>query len=356
LRYVLARFLGSFLATLAILILGVMIVELLVDLDEIFEARGGLQGALSYVALRIPFYYLPYLIPVSSFAAAFLSLGLAARSLEVVAMKAGGVSPLRIVLPLLVAAAVISVSSLALNETVAVEASQAWRRQTRGGDGPRVTFRRGSFWYHRGRYIYNVREAEPSTRSLRKVEVYELDERGRLVRNIVAKEAEILADGDWLLRDASIRRLDPDRPSVAPVIEYVLETRLETRSGPDLALLEADVSSLSIRDLQEYLESYPEDEMATTRAAARLQQRLTEPLAAFVFALLAVPLGLRVEQTKSLARPALHGAILVFLFYTVREYGSTLALQGVTPPAVTFWSILALFGGVGLWQLARVPR
>lgn len=352
----LGRFLGSFAATLAILVLGVMVVELLVDLDDILEAPGGWTGALLYVGLRIPFYYLPYLIPAASFAAAFLTLGLAARNHEIVAMKAGGVSPLRVVLPFLGAAAVLSLLALVLNETVAVRASEAWRRQVRGESAAHVDFRRGSFWYHSGRTLYNVQDADPATRSLRGVDVYELDERGRLLRHVAAKSAEITPEGDWVLHDAAVRRVSPDRPTAAPTLEHVAETRLAGRAEPNPAVLDADVFSLSIRDLREYLARHPSDDLAATRAAARLHQRLTEPLVVLLFALLAAPLGLRVEQTRSLARPALHGAVLVFLFYTVREYGSTLALQGVVSPAVTFWAILAAFGSVGVWQLARVPR
>jgi lipopolysaccharide export LptBFGC system permease protein LptF len=83
---------------------------------------------------------------------------------------------------------------------------------------------------------------------------------------------------------------------------------------------------------------------------------MTNPLSAFVFVLLAIPLGLRVERTRSLALPALQGVAAIFVFFTVREYGQTLASRGLTAPIGTAWAILAAFALFGAWQLWRVPR
>jgi lipopolysaccharide export LptBFGC system permease protein LptF len=40
----------------------------------------------------------------------------------------------------------------------------------------------------------------------------------------------------------------------------------------------------------------------------------------------------------------------------VRQYGKTLATQGVTSAAWTPWVIVAAFLAVGAWQIWRMPR
>jgi lipopolysaccharide export system permease protein len=351
-RYLLLRFLGTFAVALAVLVLAAAVIELIGDFDDVVSSSEGFAGALVYVALRIPSFHLPLLIPSAAFLAAFLALGTAARACEFVAIKAGGVSPLRVLVPVLVAAAAISALGLAANETVAVRAHEAWRRQVRGED--QVTFRRGSFWYHKGRYIYNVRDADPGSRVLRDVAIFELDGRGRLQRSIQAERARIDADGRWQLSDAVIRGFDPDRPEAPPFYERVAETELVL--SEELALLDADVQGLSIRDLRVYRDDLPPGDPEAVRAQALLHARLAEPLSAFVFVILAIPLGLQVERTRSLAVPALQGLLAVFAFITAREYGATLAVQGVTAPTATPWAIYGLFGLLGLWLLSRVPR
>jgi lipopolysaccharide export LptBFGC system permease protein LptF len=86
-----------------------------------------------------------------------------------------------------------------------------------------------------------------------------------------------------------------------------------------------------------------------------MHERLTRPLLVVLFALLALPLALRVEQTRSLALPALQGVILLFLFLLLREYGPNLA-PGGGAVAVAPWAVIALFMGYGTWRLLRVPQ
>jgi lipopolysaccharide export system permease protein len=351
-RYLLARFLLTFVATLLLMVLAAAIVELIGDIGDVMKESEGLLGALLYVGLRIPSVHLPLLIPVAAFVAAFLAFGTAARASEFVAIKAGGVSPLRVLVPAFVAAAVISALGLVAHETLAVRANEALRRHVRGGDP--ITFRRGSFWYHKGRYVYNVRDADPGARELREVAIFELDGKGRLVRSIQAARARIGVDGRWDLGDAVIRGFDPERPA-AP-ISYEQVARTELALDEELALFDAGVEDLSIRELREYRDGRPPGDSEAVRADALLHARLTAPLSTFVFVLLATPLGLRVEQSRGLARPALFGLLAVFAFSTLQEYGSALAAQGVTAPALPSWTVLALFALASLALLLRTPR
>lgn len=351
-RDLLWRFLASFAAVLLVLVLAMAVIDLLGDFEDIASSSTDFTGALTYVALRIPAHWLPLLVPVAAFVAAFLALGTAARSMEFVAIKASGISPLRILVPVLAAGLLISGLGLAANETVAIRAHEAWRRHT-GGEH-QVEFRRGSFWYHKGRYVYNVRDADPQARELRDVAIFQLDARGRLLRSIHAASARIDAEGRWQLAEAVIRRFEPGAPE-APM-EFERRDRIELILTEEVALFEAGVQGLSIQDLREYRNGRPADDPEAHRASALLHDRLTKPLAAFVFVLLAIPLGLRVERTRSLAVPALQGIVLLFSFSTVREYGATLASQGVTAPALTPWLILFAFTLGGAWLLWRAPR
>lgn len=352
-RYLLVRFVVMFTAVLAVLVVLVGVIELLADFGDVVRSSGGFADGLLFVALRIPHKHLPLLIPIASFAAAFLAVGTAARSYEILAMKAGGVSPLRVLAPVVCAAAVISGLALLLNETLAVRAHDAQRRRALD-DGSELTFRRGSFWYHKGDTVYNVRDADPATRVLRDVAIFVLDDRGRLVRSIQAKQATIRANGHWDLADAVLRDFEPGAPAAPPRYAKVAATSIEL--AEETALLDADVGGLSIRELREYRAGRDANDTASLRAEALLHERLAGPLASFLFVVLAVPLALRVERTRSLAVPALQGVVAIFAFIMVREYGGTLASQGVTSAAATPWVILAGFLGVGAFELWRVPR
>ena len=351
-RYLLVRFITTFLGVLVALIILISVIELLADFGDVVGSSGGFLDAWIALILRIPHKHLPILIPSAAFAAAYLSVGNAARGYEILAMKAGGVSPLRVLVPVLVAALVISGLAFLMNETIAVQAREASRRLD--NNGGEVTFRRGSFWYHKGHTIYNVRDADPAAQALLDIAIFEMDDRGRLLRTIQAARATVGQGGRWHLANAVMRGFDPDDASTPSTFERLADAEIDL---PDeKALLDVGVSALSIAELREYRAQQEEGDTESVRAEALLQERVAEPLASLVFVVLALPLALRVERTRSLAIPALQGVALVFLFYMVRQYGGTLATQGVTSAVWTPWVIVATFLSIGAVQIWRTPR
>ncbi len=354
-RYLLASYLGLFAAILCVSVFIVAIVDLLLHLDRVLDTHPGFAGFLSYVLLRVPARLLRDLIPVSAFAASFVACGLAARWHEIVAMKVGGISPRRVAIPILFGAALLSLFATVINETLVVGASREWRRQAEG-DGGDITYRRGSFWYHRGRVIYNIREADRATHTLRGVSVFELSDQGRLERSIHAETVRVEDAKRWSLVNATIRRFDAAHPDAPPAVERVAESVLEIADERDLALLDANPSALSLRDLFEYVSSRAREGDDDTRFRALLHARLADPVTVVLFSLLAVPIGLRVEQTRSLAAPALHGVLILAAFYAVRNAGHTLAAGGAVPPTAMPWLVLSIFAGYGAWLFVRIPR
>ena len=57
--------------------------------------------------------------------------------------------------------------------------------------GEEISFRQSSFWYHRGNTVYNIQEADKKSKTLYGVSVFELDQNGRLIRSIRAKQVEV---------------------------------------------------------------------------------------------------------------------------------------------------------------------
>jgi hypothetical protein len=70
---------------------------------------------------------------------------------------------------------------------------------------------------------------------------------------------------------------------------------------------------------------------------------------------LAIPIGLAVEQSRSLAVAALQGVAIVAIFYGVLTTTAIMAAGGIAAAILSPWILLALFGGYGAWRLARAP-
>jgi lipopolysaccharide export system permease protein len=353
-RHFLWSYLNLYVTILFASMIAIVIVELLLNFDQIMDDHAGFSGVTTYLFLRLPTYYFRDLIPVTSFAAAFFCVGLAGRAREVTAIKSGGISPQRMVVPILAAATVISLATLVLDETLVLYAMREWNR--RENPGEEVTFRRGSFWYHRGDTIYNVREADRESKTLRGVRVFETDPRGRLGRSFRADIVRIDEDHRWHFQDTTVRTFDPSRPSAAPVVEHRKETVLAVAAERDLALLDAGARTLSLFELGEYIRARSNEGRETARYREMLFARLADPLAVLVFALLAIPLGLAAEQKRSLASAAVVGIAILGLFFTARTAASMVAAGGLAAAAFGPWLVLVAFAGFGAVRFARSPR
>jgi lipopolysaccharide export system permease protein len=353
-RYFLASYLKLFVTILFASMVAIAIVEMLLNFDQVLDDHSGLRGVARYLFLRLPAYYFRDLIPVVSFAAAFFCIGLAARSREVMAAKTGGISPRRMVVPILLAATGLSATALGINETWVLAASRASDRSK--SEGSEISFRRGSFWYHRGDTIYNVQEADPNEKTLHGVRVYETTPAGRLERSTRAEVVRIDDEHRWHMLDATVRTFDPEQPTTAPVVEQLAESVLAVTAKSDLALLDARAHTLSLIELREYIRARSEDGRDTVRYREMLHARLAEPLTVLAFALIAVPLGLAVERHYSLPAAAVFGIATLGVFYTAKTTASVLVESGAAAAAFAPWFMLTALVAVGALFFYRAPQ
>jgi lipopolysaccharide export system permease protein len=347
--------LRSFLGSVAILALVVIVVDMLLHLEDVFEATDTLWGAIQTLLMRTASLYLPYLLPFAAFTGVFLSLGLAARSREVLAMKAGGISPLRAIVPVFLWSVAISLAALVLNETVTVPASSTLNEQLGIRPG-QIYLRSGTIWYHTGRFIYNIRSSDPTKDTVRDIRVFERDEAGRLIRLIQAERARRKAPSIWLFQDATMRSFDPENPGAPPSVERSPGITLELAEERSPRRLEAELATLPVWTVARHVLTVRASGDEAPGAEALLSERLSVPLLVILFALLAIPLSLRIEQTQSVALPAVQAVFLLFLFLMAREYVPRFASLGAVAAALAPWLVLTPFFAFGAWRLARIPR
>jgi LPS export ABC transporter permease LptG len=353
-RYFLASYLYLFLAILVSSLVTIVVIEMLLNFEELLDSQEGATEVVGYLFLRVPTHYLRDLLPVVSFAAIFFCLGLPARAHELTAIKSGGISPQWAVIPLLVAATLLSGVTFLLNESVVLHASRELNR-LKNPEG-KITFRQGSFWYQRGTEIYNVKDADRKSGILHDVSVFKLNPQGRLVRSIRANRVEVQEDHRWRFLDAIERTFDPVQPEQPPNTSPLGEWYRDVAAEKDLAMLEASTRTLSLPNLRDYIALQSREGREAGGYRALYHARLAEPLTVLLFALLAIPLALSVERSRSIATAALFGITLLAVFYTVRTTANIFASSGYPPAALSPWLILIAFGSYGAWQLFRVPR
>ena len=352
-RHLLASYAKLFVAILFSALIALSIIEMLVNFDRIVERESGVRGVATYLLLRIPSYYLPDLIPLASFASAFLAIGLRARGRELTAMKAAGVSPLRTALPILAGAGVLSAGALVADETLVLACTRAWHRSASDADG---ALPEGPGWHRRGDTVYHVGASDPETPSLRDVTVFRRSPAGRLIESVRAEVVHVVQPDRWQLIGAVRQRFDPDRPDAPPVTHRAGKSTLDIAAASDPARGEATAGTLSLGELGRQIDARSSRGRDATPQRALLHARLARPLAVLPLTLLAIALGLAVERSRSLEAGALHGLAIIGAFTSIRTIALVLASGGWTGAVFGPWIALAMLAGYGGWRLVRVPR
>jgi lipopolysaccharide export system permease protein len=353
-RYLLVRFLLSFFGALLVLNGVVLITETLLQLSGLLDDTGSLVQSMAIISLRVPANYIRFTFPMAGFIGVFLTLGTAARNNEVLAMKAVGVSPYRVLAPILLAAIPLSAMSFLLYETVGLSASRGLISLDQ--DGEIAVFGDNVAWFRGKDAIYRIRDADPEKGTLRDVRLYERNEQGLLMRSISARNAKILDNELWELKKVRVRTFDPAQPKAPSSFEVLEELWVNGIDPQNLIAFDPNQIFFSILQLSERISSLDRDGADSAGLKSQLQSRLTDPWIFFLFCLLAAPVGLDVERTKSIAKPALKGISFVVLFMVLRSVSNTLSLRAEWDAAILSWTIIGLFLLLGTHQTWKANR
>ena len=355
-HYFATRFLGLFVMVLAAALMVLATIELVLNLEDASgwggpaggASPGGLEAlaaAARYLGLRLTSYYLADVLPIASFIAVFTLFALSGRAMELVAIQAGGVRTARILLPVLGTALILSLASAVLHETLILRADQIWSRAEGGAPiEAEIDFARRAFWVQKGPLITNVGHADPETRTLHDVEIFERSHLGAVVRVIRTERVAIEDSGVWRIDEGTVWRFDPIDFSADPEVERGVPLLLDHEALQADLLLSADPSLLPLADVRSYLGNAPRATPSSLRRVVRrLHERISSPWLVLVFAWLAVPFALRVDARGRIAAPAVGAVVTLSLFYVTQSAGQTLAQRELIPVGVTPWLTIALF-------------
>jgi lipopolysaccharide export LptBFGC system permease protein LptF len=344
----------AFAASLFILTLLVIAVDTLLELDDVPEDERTLGAAALRVGLRTFAQYLAYLVPAASFTAAFFTVAQGARAREVVALKAGGVNPLVAFLPVFGAALLVGLGLALVQETAGVRAAAALAGRE-GAIRGELT-RSGAIWYNAGRVIYSARESDPEGERVADIEVLERDGDGRLLRQIHAERAIRISPQQGRFENAVERSVTPDWPATPPRFERFAEQTLELAADRTPRLHPDELAALELPTLGDYVSAVLAAGGSPGPARFVYHQRASAPALALLFALLAVPLAVRVDTSAALARRALEGVVWITVFIFLRDGAGSFAQAGGPAALWLPWATLGLFFAVAAVQLFRAPR
>jgi len=248
-RYVMRAVLGTTLLVMLVLLTLSGLYIFITQQDEIGVGTYSLEDAFLYVGLTLPKYAFD-MLPIAALIGALLALGNLARSMELIVVRAAGVSVARIALWVAGAGVILMLLTGVLGELVAPQMENYARRMK--------TFEKyhdyslagnRSAWAKDGNTIVAVGQQSDDNR-YGGVYVFNFDAQHRLHSVGRASSASIDPSNTWRLENYRESRFEDERVVARGPIEAQVRTRL---SAEFLGLAVLDPESLPGRGLLSYI-------------------------------------------------------------------------------------------------------
>lgn len=289
------------------------------ELDDIGQGQYTLLKAISYILLTVPrrFYEM---FGYAALIGSLLGLGGLANTGELTALRAAGLSKLRICASVVLGLTLLTALTAVVGETVGPwgeRSAQALLLASRSQDV--ALAKGGALWARDGDTVISARrgrtQAGTNEVDLDGVRVFEFDEDGRLSSLSVADTATH-AGHDWTLR--TVRRTEFARDSASSTEE----AQASWKSGLDPALLSLSIIQpkyMSLVDLGRniaYLDANRQDASAYRGA---YWGRVFYPFSVLVLAFCAVPFAFGTLRSGGLSKRLFVGIVLALGFYFLQR-------------------------------------
>ena len=323
------------------------------DLIHEFEdlGKGGyqLQHALLYVTLTMPGRVYE-LFPIAVLIGTLYGLTLLARHSEITVLRASGLSTRAMLVSL---GNVFVALTFVVGEFIAPPAEKAAQQLRLKATSALVAqeFRTG-LWVKDELSFVNVRDVLPDA-SLRRVRIYEFDQKYQLRLISEAENASYLAPDRWRLEGVVQTLFDGERAHV------VRTPALEWRSAlnPDiLSVLMVVPERMSIVTLYLYIRHLADNQQKTERYAIALWKKVLYPLAALVMMALALPFAYTHDRMTAVSIKVFSGVMLGIAFHMLNGLFSHLGVINNWRPffaAITPSAMFLIAAAGMLWWVER---
>jgi LPS export ABC transporter permease LptG/LPS export ABC transporter permease LptF len=298
-------------------------------------------------------------LPVSVMVAVLVTFGILAKSNEITAFKACGVSLHRLSLPILGMSLVLSGALFAFDYYLVPGANRiqdALRNEIKGKPVQTYVNPDRKFIFGEGCRIFYYKYLDPVQKVMLGPRVYDLNCDNFTMKRMIAAERARWEPGlkRWVfqsgfareydgLRNASFHSFDGGTatfPELSETLEYFLQELIQDKQ-------------MNFHQLADYTRQLQQSGLDTTRLQVQYHKKFAVPMFVFLMALLSVPFAFLTGSRGAMAGVGVSFAIAI-AYFSISTFFEQLGNVGQLPPAMAAWSPGILFAMLGVWLLARL--
>ena len=370
-RYLLRELLIPFSYCLIGFLIFWMSFDIFAQLSDFQKLRLKPVEVAEYYLVRTP-ETLVMVLPIAFLLALLYALTNHARHNELTAMRAAGVSLLRLSVPYLAMGLLFSLGVFAINELWAPQSVDAAeeilnRHQARRGDTARKDWESNAGFYHsqdgdKDRRWWLVESYNLVTGDMVRPHVIWLPPDG--TRREIFAERAAYVDRVWTFTNVNVlvysevpRALPEQSLKESLLMPVFVETPEQFKSQIKINKLNNFKSvrkaQLSVREILEYKRLHPTDTSKRAMLDTKLHGRLAAPWTCLVVVLIALPFGAATGR-RNVAVGVASSILICFTYFVLLQLALALGTGGYVLPWIAAWSPNAVFALVGLALTWRV--
>ena len=354
--YIISKYLGTFIYTLTLFIVIIIIFDLSEKLDDFLSANLSFWQVISlYYAGSIPF-YVNMLSPLINFIAVIFFTAKMADQTEIVPILSGGVSFNRFLLPYFVSAFIIFSANLGANLYILPHTNQlknsfenTYVKKNAPSSKNNIHMK-----LDKNTYIYMDNFDNRSKSGSR----FSLDnfEGDVMTKKLIAEQIQWdSVKRSWKLTNYSIRYVNKLKETMVNGAGMSKDTVLDMRPD-DFSAYDNIYENMSNKELSEKIKK---ENIRGTGIMNDLlferYKRWLSPLSAFVLTLIGVALSSR-KVRGGVGLPLGIGILLSFGYIVLNQFAKMFSLKGDFPPLLAVLAPTLFFGLLGYYLLRKAPK
>lgn len=322
--------------------------EFVDKLDDVGRANTGISDVLRYLLLTSP-RKMYELFPMAALLGTTLGLSSLAVDSELIAMRAAGVSLLRIVGAVAKVGGVFVLVAVLIGELVAPITEDLAQRGRAEKLRIGIQQDNAGVWLRDDFAFINIGEVLPDL-SVLKINIYQFDDKNALRVQTYADSGRF-EDGKWRLRGVSQSVITDKKVSIS---QRETEEWISAIEPQTLGVFAVKPEGLSALNLSRYIRHLARNNQETARYKLALWYKLVSPLTTGVMVVLAIPFVFMPLRSSGMGFRLFIGIMLGLAFFVIsRGFGYFSVLYGV-PAVVGAVLPTVLFFLLALYLLRRV--
>ncbi|RZK44154.1 MAG: YjgP/YjgQ family permease [Pedobacter sp.] len=354
--FIIGKYLGTFLYTLVLFVVIIVIFDLSEKLDDFLEANLGVWDTLTnYYAGSIPF-YVNMLSPLINFIAVIFFTAKMADQTEIVPILSGGVSFNRFLRPYFISAFIIFSANLISNLYILPYTNRIKNKFENEVVKKRDPYTKEKIYMKLDSNTYIFIDAFDNKTNIGYRFVLDKFKGDQLRKKLMAETIKWDSlKRKWTLTDYTVRNINGLKEQMIYEHTVPKDTTLDMRPD-DFSAYENVYESLSNQELSDKIKK---EEIRGSGVMNDLlfeqYKRWLQPLSAFVLTLIGVALSSR-KVRGGVGLPLGIGIFLSFAYIVFNQFAKMFSTKGGLHPLAAILIPTIFFGLLGLYLLKRAPK